>query len=132
MLLPSSLCLPSLLPLVVTVSCEADGPGDFSLCLATFGNSGECFFIMGSCGMLCHLRGLFSLLLPRLGEPSVKDAFRGGVGESANMLFLSNCSYSSDNENTGLNITFTASSPSFELTENFFLVKGALLDCCSV
>ena len=111
------------------MSCEAEGPGDFSLCLARFGNTGESF--LGSCGILCHLRGLFSLL-PRAGEPSVKDVFRRGVGESLNKLFLSICSYSSDSENTGLNITFKASSFSSDLARKFFFVKGALLDCCSV
>lgn len=87
-----------------------------------FGSDGEC--LLGSCGILCHLRGLFSLL-PRDGEPLVKEAFRGGVGESVNMLFFSNCSYSSDSEKTGLNITFRASS---SLARNFFFVKGALFD----
>ena len=111
------------------VYCETGGPGDFSRCLAIPGNTGESFF--GSCGILCHLRGLFSLLLPRDGEPSVKDVFRGGVGESVNMLFFSNCSYSSDSENTGLNITFKASSLSFDLAKKFFFVKGAVLGCWS-
>lgn len=128
--LPSSLCLPSLPPLVEMVSCEAEGPGDFSRCLAIPGNTGE-FLLLGSWGILCHLRGLFSLLLPREGEPSVKDVFRGGVGESVNMLFLSNCSYSSDSENTGLNITFKASSFSSDLAKKFFFVKGVVLGCWS-
>ena len=112
---------------MVTLSCDAEGPGDFRLCLARFGNTGESF--LGSCGMLCHLRGLLSLL-PREGEPSLKDVFRGGVGESVSMLFLSSCSNSSD-INTGLNITFKASSSSLDLAKKFFLVKGALLASCS-
>ena len=111
------------------VNCEDDGPGDFSLCLAMPGSTGESF--LGSWGMLCHLRGLFSLLT-RDGEPSVKDVFRGGVGESVNMLFLSNCSNSSDSEKTGLNITFKASSLSSDLVRKFFFVKGALFGCWSV
>lgn len=115
-MLPSSLYRPSLL-----LHCEDEGAGDFSRCLAMLG-TGDGFLV--SCGMLCHLLGLFSLLARWDKSPASKDPLRVGVGEA---LSMSNSSNSSAWEKTGLKITLAASSL-FSRLKLLFLI-GALFGC---